>query len=233
MGFLPEALVNYLGRMGWSMPDEREKFSLDDMLENFDIQRVSLGGPIFDMEKLKWLNGKWIREDLSAEDLMHRLKDWMINKEYLAEILPSFQQRMEVMSDFAPAAAFLLSGLLEVSEEDFSKASKLEVEDQAILAQLALWTLEQPFAWEKDTLFSRLKALADFKEMKIKDFLAPLFIAVCGSTSSISVMEAMVFLGPDLTRARLRHAVNILGGISKKKNKKLEKEFASFLKSMD
>ncbi|MCB1848353.1 MAG: glutamate--tRNA ligase, partial [Halieaceae bacterium] len=64
MGFLPEALLNYLGRMGWSMPDESEKFSLAQMIENFDIQRVSLGGPIFDVEKLRWLNGTWIREDL-------------------------------------------------------------------------------------------------------------------------------------------------------------------------
>jgi len=65
MGYLPEALLNYLGRMGWSMPDEREKFSLDEMIADFDVNRVSLGGPIFDQEKLSWLNGLWLREDLS------------------------------------------------------------------------------------------------------------------------------------------------------------------------
>ncbi len=57
---MPEALLNYLGRMGWSMPDEREKFTLAEMIEHFDIQRVSLGGPIFDV-KLNWLNGQWIK----------------------------------------------------------------------------------------------------------------------------------------------------------------------------
>ncbi|WP_438887698.1 glutamate--tRNA ligase family protein, partial [Bacillus cereus group sp. BC330] len=55
MGFLPQAVTNYLGRMGWSMPDEREKFSLSEMMAEFDIQRVSLGGPVFDLEKLTWL----------------------------------------------------------------------------------------------------------------------------------------------------------------------------------
>ena len=50
MGFMPEALLNYLGRMGWSMPDEREKFSKEEMFEHFDIRRVSLGGPVFDVE---------------------------------------------------------------------------------------------------------------------------------------------------------------------------------------
>nr|WP_306288157.1 glutamate--tRNA ligase family protein [Pseudoalteromonas sp. WY3] len=47
MGYLPEAVLNYLGRMGWSMPDEREKFTLNEMIENFDMKRVSLGGPVF------------------------------------------------------------------------------------------------------------------------------------------------------------------------------------------
>ncbi len=80
MGFLPEALCNYLGRMGWSMPDESEKFSLAQMQDAFDIQRVSLGGPIFDVEKLRWLNGMWIREDLSEEQLAQRLVEWAYNQ---------------------------------------------------------------------------------------------------------------------------------------------------------
>src|SRR5690554_5015698 len=81
MGFLPEAMINYLGRMGWSMPDESEKFTLQQMLENFDIQRVSLGGPIFDVAKLTWLNGRWLREDLTLEQLADRLRDWARSEE--------------------------------------------------------------------------------------------------------------------------------------------------------
>ena len=69
MGYLPEALINYLARMGWSMPDEREKFTLQEMIDEFEINRVSLGGPIFDLEKLSWLNGMWIRENLSELEL--------------------------------------------------------------------------------------------------------------------------------------------------------------------
>ena len=83
MGFLPEAVVNYLGRMGWSMPNEEEKFTLEEMQAAFDISRVSLGGPIFDLEKLKWLNGLWIRESLSQEELGNRLRDWALNREML------------------------------------------------------------------------------------------------------------------------------------------------------
>ena len=89
MGYLPEAVVNYLGRMGWSMPNEEEKFTLDEMQAAFDISRVSLGGPVFDVEKLKWLNGLWIRESLSADDLVRRLRDWALNREMLDKICPT------------------------------------------------------------------------------------------------------------------------------------------------
>lgn len=76
IGVLPEALLNYLGRMGWSMPDESEKIHLEvEMIEHFDIQRVSLGGPIFDVEKLNWLNGQWIKA-LSPAELLDTLLAW-------------------------------------------------------------------------------------------------------------------------------------------------------------
>ena len=67
-GILPEALMNYLGRMGYSLPNEQEKFTLDEMIQSFDIQRISLGGPVFDIEKLYWLNGEYLRT-LSVDDL--------------------------------------------------------------------------------------------------------------------------------------------------------------------
>ena len=105
MGYLPEALINYLARMGWSMPDEREKFTLSEMLEAFDVQRVSLGGPIFDLEKLSWLNGLWIRESFSAEQLADKLIEWGLNRENLLNVIPHVQSRMETLSDFVPRAS--------------------------------------------------------------------------------------------------------------------------------
>ncbi|MCK5881486.1 MAG: glutamate--tRNA ligase, partial [Sinobacterium sp.] len=139
MGFMPEAVVNYLGRMGWSMPDESEKFTLQEMLENFDIQRVSLGGPIFDVEKLKWLNGKWLRENLTVEQLLTRLKDWAFNSETVLPILEQLQPRLEVFSDVAPASSFMFSGMLPLTQETFTQGSKLEIEQQVELLQFSLW----------------------------------------------------------------------------------------------
>jgi len=231
MGFLPEAMINYLGRMGWSMPDESEKFTLQQMLENFDIQRVSLGGPIFDVAKLTWLNGRWLREDLTLEQLADRLRDWAFNRNKLLEILPHFQQRIETFSDLAPSAGFLFSGMLTLTENHFSESSSLSITEQVRILQLSQWLLENTRQWEKEYLFAELKALSVFVDVKIKHFLAPLFVAIAGTTSTISIMESLLILGPDLSRSRLRHAVEILGGVSKKQTKLLEKEFASFMAS--
>ena len=226
MGFFPEALLNYLGRMGWSMPDEREKFSLADMQAEFDIQRVSLGGPIFDVEKLSWLNGLWLREDFSDDVLADRFAEWALNRGKLLTLLPLLKPRMEVMSDLAPMASFLASGQLSLEEGDFSELS-LALDDQKKVLQFALWRLELLADWNRDLLFNTLKELANQLEIKIKDFLAPLFVAVTGTTNSFSVMDAMALLGSDMSRARIRHALDTLGGVSKKQLKKYEKEFAS------
>ena len=224
MGFLPEALLNYLGRMGWSMPDESEKFSLAQMIENFDIQRVSLGGPIFDVEKLRWLNGTWIREDLDEAQLAQRLVDWAYNEANLMKVLPHAQKRMEILSDFAPLAGFLVSGTLPLSEASFA-GIKGEREELVRMLQLALWRMEALRHWSRDTIWDDLKELADKLEVKVKDLLAPLFVAIAGSSASFSVVDSMELLGPDMSRARIRHAVDVLGGVSKKAAKRLEKEY--------
>lgn len=225
MGFLPEAVINYLGRMGWSMPDEREKFALSEMIENFDIQRVSLGGPVFDVEKLKWLNGVWIREDLSVADFAQKFAEWGLNSEYVNAILPLIIPRIDTFSDVADVAGFFFKGQLDVTAESFADI-KMEEETLRKALQFALWKLEALRSWEKDKIFAEMKSLAQAMDVKPKDFFAPLFVAVAGTTASVSVFDSMTILGPDMTRARLRHAVNVVGGPSKKETKRWEKEFA-------
>lgn len=226
MGYLPEALVNYLGRMGWSMPDEQEKFSLAEMQAAFDIDRVSLGGPIFDVEKLKWLNGLWMRESLDIDALAERLKQWLWNDQTLEKILPHAQGRMEVLSDFVPLSGYLMSGEVAVTAEAFESTAD-SPEELLKRLQFVLWRLESQQDWERGALFSSLKALADAMELKPKTLFAPLFVAISGKTSAYSIPDSMAILGPDLTRARLRQAIEVLGGVSKKGAKRLEKEYAA------
>ncbi len=225
MGFMPEALTNYLGRMGWSMPDESEKFTLDQMLANFAIDRVSLGGPIFDMQKLRWLNGVWIREELDDAQLAQRLEQWALNHDNLLKVIAHVKSRIETFSDFLPMVSFLAAGELDLSEADFA-ANRLVLEEQKKILQFALWELEKLREWERDNIFALLKSLADVTGHKLKSFLAPLFVAIAGTTASFSVMDAMALLGPDMTRARLREAIVVLGGAGKKVLKRYEREYA-------
>jgi len=223
MGFMPETLLNYLGRMGWSMPDESEKFSLQQMIDSFDIQRVSLGGPIFDQEKLSWLNGQWVRE-LSTEQFAEKVKTWALNSDYLMQIAPLVQGRVEVFSDLAPLGGFFLQGMLNIVEADFEH-KKLEKDEVVKILQFTLWALEATGQWDKDAISGVVTGLASALDVKMRDFVFPLFIAIAGTSASTSVLDSMVVLGPDLTRARLRHGINILGGLSKKQLKKAEKEY--------
>lgn len=223
-GYLPEALLNYLSRMGWSMPDGREKFTVNELLENFDISRVSLGGPIFDQDKLSWLNASWIRENLTDVQFAERLHNWLLNKDYIMKFLPLAKERVETLSDFVPLSVFMFAGMLNVTADSF-KHKKLETADIVKILQFTLWRLEQERDWCKDNIFASIQLLAQAMEHKLGDFNHPLFVAIAGTPNSWSVMESMEILGPDLSRGRLRHAITVLGGVSKKEGKKMEKEF--------
>ncbi|GAB1622500.1 glutamate--tRNA ligase [Agarivorans albus] len=226
MGFLSEAMLNYLGRMGWSMPDEREKFTLAEMIEHFDMKRVSLGGPVFDVEKLKWLNGLWIREELSDEQLAQRLVEWAYNQETLMSIIPQAKARLDVLSDLAPLAGHFVSGIPEYAPELLT-AGKLEEEQVRSLLQMFIWQLEEQRQWDKDTVFAVAKQLSTHLDVKIRDFLEPIFVAITGKTSSTSVVDAMAILGSDMSRARLRFALSHIG-VSKKQAKSLDKAYRAY-----
>ncbi|RZF77735.1 glutamate--tRNA ligase [Pseudoalteromonas sp. CO325X] len=226
MGFLPEAVLNYLGRMGWSMPDEREKFTLAEMIEHFDMKRVSLGGPVFDVEKLKWLNGTWLREEFSDEQLITRFVDWKYNANTLKRILPEAKTRIDTLSDLVDLAGHFVAGMPEYDPALLTDGKAPEdVVRQAL--QFFIWELETLRTWEKSAIFAIAKKVATFHELKIKDFLEPIFVAITGKKSSTSVIDAMEILGSDMSRARLRVALGHIG-VSKKQAKKLEKAYRDF-----
>ncbi|MFV5525027.1 glutamate--tRNA ligase [Acinetobacter variabilis] len=221
IGVLPEALLNYLGRMGWSMPDEREKFTLAEMIEHFDINRVSLGGPIFDVEKLNWLNGQWIKA-LSPAELLDTLLAWKADRAKLEEIAAAIQPRINLLSEAVNWSAHYFNHFPTLTKEQF-ESKKLSEEQVRQSLQFAIWRLESLFTWNNDTVSQTLMDLANQMGIKLRDFMPAFFIAIAGSTTSTPVMQTMVTIGPDLTFARLRHALEVVGAPSKKEVKAWEK----------
>jgi glutamyl-tRNA synthetase len=228
-GFLPEALLNYLGMMGYTLPDQREIFSLEELIDTFEIKRISLGGPIFDLAKLKWLNGRYLREKLNPAEVIDRLQAWKANSEFLGKIMPFALQRLETFSDFFPLAQFLLSEQPTYTLEDL--VGKMEPEQPAKLLKIAEWELEKTASWDRDTLSSVFQRMAELEDLKLKQLLPLFFMTMSGSTVSLPLFDGIALLGPDLTRMRLRHALELLSskgqGLSKKGIKKLEKEYAN------
>lgn len=220
VGVLPEALINYLGRMGYSLPSEAEKFGLDEMIESFDIKRVSLGGPVFDIKKLYWLNGEYLRA-MSPEQLKAKILAWASDDDKLTAIAKAIQPRINVLSDAVNWAGFYFQNLPNVTADDFTHKS-LDDETLLEILYLATWQLEALPEWSENNIYQTLKGLASHFDIKLKDFMQPFFVAIAGSTSGTPIMNAMYVIGADMTLARLRHACEVLGGFGKKKLKKLE-----------
>jgi len=139
-------------------------------------------------------------------------------------VLPLIQTRLEVLSDIVKLADFFVAGQLDISVEQF-EFGKLEALQVRKILQYSLWQFEAARAWDRDTISQSLSGLSQALELKMKDFMMPLFVAVSGRSAAPSIMDAMVILGSDMTRARLRHALDLLGGPSKKEAKAWEKEF--------
>ncbi|OBX47940.1 glutamate--tRNA ligase [Moraxella nonliquefaciens] len=220
VGVLPEALINYLGRMGYSLPSEAEKFSLDEMIKSFDIKRVSLGGPVFDIEKLYWLNGEYLRA-MSPEQLKAKILAWASDDDKLTAIAKAIAPRINVLSDAVNWAGFYFQNLPNVTADDFTHKT-LDNDKLLEILYLATWQLEALPEWSENNIYQTLKGLASHFDIKLKDFMQPFFVAIAGSTSGTPIMNAMYVIGADMTLARLRHACEVLGGFGKKKLKKLE-----------
>ena len=226
-GFLPEAMLNYLGMMGYTLPDQREMFSLDELCETFDIKRVSLGGPVFDVEKLKWLNGRYLREKMSHDEVLQKLLEWKGGPDFFRKILPLALPRLETFSDFFPISQFLLNEIPTYQFEDL--IGKQESVEVARILKIAEWELEKTSPWERDSLASLFQSIAETEEVKLKELLAPFFVCLTGSKVSLPLFDGMALLGADLTRTRIRKALQLLSengaGLSKKGLKALEKEY--------
>ena len=223
-GYLPEALLNYLALMAYPSLGEEEKFSFERLADSFDPDRINLGGSIFDMEKLNWLNGRYIREEMNPDDLLRSMKDWLLQDDYLSEMIPLMQPRMETLGDFMPSVAFFFARKVEPQAEELVP-KKREAADIVQMLQTAIWALEGALPWNKETVEAAIRRVAEYWEWPVRDVTVPMIIAVTGEKVGPPLFESVTLLEIDLTRMRLLDAMTVLGGLSKKKASKLDKEW--------
>jgi glutamyl-tRNA synthetase len=206
-GILPEALVNFLGRMGWSMPDEREKFSYADMVEHFTFDRMHLGGPIFDLDKLDWLNGLYIRE-LSPEAIVARLREWLFSDAYLTSVVPLVRERMNRLSEFIPKTAWLFGEPTLVKEACIPKGKTQAETFEALTAMADL--VDKQVRWEVTALEAAFRGLCEQIGWKAKDLFAILRVVATGQTATPPLFDSLVGIGKARTQSRIRAGLALL-----------------------
>ena len=228
-GYLPEALTNYLARMGWSMPDEREKFTFDEFVENFDLDRISPTGPVFDVEKLNWLNGQYLR-DMSAEEFRERANKWLSEDRRIEMIVPLAQNRTERFDQLMPQIDYLSGDRADIDASSFEH-KKIEPDECKLILDFVKRSLEQLPHWERDEIYESLNRLAQQLDLKLRDFLFPVFVAISGRAVALPIFDSMVILGRDVTITRIRSGIDALGGISKKARKRADRAWRELQQS--
>ncbi|BBL81682.1 glutamate--tRNA ligase [Thermus thermophilus] len=208
-GFLPEALRNYLCLMGFSMPDGREIFTLEEFIEAFTWERVSLGGPVFDLEKLRWMNGKYIREVLSLEEVAERVKPFLReaglsweSEAYLRRAVELMRPRFDTLKEFPEKARYLFTEDYPVSE----KAQRKLEEGLPLLRELYP-RLRAQEEWTEVALEALLRGFAAEKGVKLGQVAQPLRAALTGSLETPGLFEILALLGKERALRRLERAL--------------------------
>ncbi|MFH1807518.1 MAG: glutamate--tRNA ligase [Pseudomonadota bacterium] len=208
-GILPQALLNYLGMMGWTMPDGAELFSVEDMVREFKLDRISLGGPVFDLQKLTWLNGKHLRERLDDEAFTDAVLERVVPRDYLRQIVPLVKERVDKLEDFVPYAGFFFAGSLEYSVEALIPKKGTAAGSAAVLEGVAE-RVDAQFEWSHDAIEAMLRRYCEDTQQKTRDVFMPLRVAVTGKAATPPLFETMEVLGRERCRRRMREAAAFL-----------------------
>lgn len=211
-GYEPEALVGYLALLGWNPGDDRERFSLAEMVEAFSLDRVHKAGAKFDMEKLAWLNGQVLR-DLPAEEIARRARPAVearvreVSDARLAETVNLLRERLTFAHDLADAT-YLFEDPETYDEAGVKKRWK---EDSARLVALYADRLEADDAFTEASTETVMRQLAEDEGVGFGRIIHPVRLATTGTTVGAGMFETLVAIGRSATIRRLRRAADVLG----------------------
>jgi glutamyl-tRNA synthetase len=211
-GYLPEALVNYLALMGWAMPDGREEFSREEFVASISLERISLGGPVFDQEKLSWLNGRYIRR-LSPAELLGRLRGHLLADDYMLRVLSLVQDRIDTLEGFFDYAHFFFAGEVCGGADALKQLvpKNRTAADAARALQILLDDHLDPLLdWTAAPIESALRAFAEAAGWSAKETFMLVRVAATGRDATPPLFETLAVLGKEVVRQRLRHAVELL-----------------------
>ncbi len=203
-GYLPEAVRNYIALLGWGLDAETTFMATEQLIEGFSLERVSRSPAVFDEQKLRWMNGRYLRE-LAPQELTGRLEAHL-GRSGVGPAAAVAQEKMQTLADFWPLAAFLVERQ-PIDEDAWSKVMKDGADDALSAARAALAGVD-PF--DVEPVEAALREVVERLGAKPRQVFQPVRVAVSGSTISPGIFESVVALGREETLARVDDALSRL-----------------------
>jgi glutamyl-tRNA synthetase len=203
-GYLPEAVLNYVALLGWGYDDETTFHTIPELQERFRLERVSRNPAVFDEQKLRWMNGRYLRE-LDLDELTARLEAFT-GRTGLRDAAAISQEKISTLAEFWPLAHFFFDG---PADDPAARERVLEApggREALAGARTALEAVPEP--WTEESVQAALDGAAEQLGLKRKHVFQPLRVAVAGTTVSPGIFETIALLGRDETLTRVDHALN-------------------------
>lgn len=201
-GILPKAMINFLALMGWSYGGDREIFSLEEMIEKFEVQDINLGGPIFDLKKLTWMNQHYLQR-LSEDDFVDYLRSEVFSKDYLSKIFQVIVERIETFDQFFEKASYFFGPSAPVTLEEICPKTR---DKQQLISMLSglLELLDEQYVWEMVHLQETMDQHRNKINWKPGEYLVPIRMILTGRKDSPPLSKTMEIMGREISRQRLR-----------------------------
>jgi glutamyl-tRNA synthetase len=218
LGYLPEAMINFLSLLGWSLDDKTEIMTVEEIIKNFSVERVSKTAAVFNMDKLEWMNGVYIR-NLSPDSFVERSIPFVeqglpqevrrpIDTVYLRQIAPLIQERAKTLSEVPGLVDFFFRDKLDYDQAML--IGKLEKAQATAILEKSIVVLQGLSDWRTEPMESAVRPLAEAMSMKAGPFFGVLRVAVTGRTASPPLFQTMEVLGKEKCMSRLAAATGKL-----------------------
>ena len=218
-GYLPDAMVNFLTLLGWSLDDRTEIIPIHDLVRHFSIERITKAGAVFNAEKLLWMNGHYIRQaavDALTEELLDYWRAFppegmpdLPSRERLRGIVPLIQERLKTLADAAPLVSFFFAEGVEYETEELVQKGMDSTSTSEVL-KASLTRLEAVDGFEARSIEAELRPLADELDLKARQLFGALRVATTGLKVSPPLFETLELLGRERTVRSIADAISRL-----------------------
>ncbi len=224
-GYLPEAVVNFLTNVGWAFGDDREVFTSDEAMARFKLEEINPAPSMLPYEKLEWLNGLYIREKLSADELAERLAPFFVEAgcpldlETLRRAAPLVQNRIKLLGEAVEFLAFLCKEEIEIPDPTVLIQRKMDAEGTVGALRAAHAALAGMEGFAPDDQEQVLRALAEEMGLKAGQLFGSLREAVTAQKVSPPLFDTMAVIGKETSLARIERAAALLDSTSQQQGK--------------